>query len=134
MLIPGVARTPRSESLIRPAAVAMTLCLAGQIASAATSNSTTWRDEVTGVQQGAASRLPFSFKYDDQSSHDFLKSWKSETKQEKLDADRTREISRWTEPASRLRVTCETIRFADFPACEWLLHSEPRACPLSSAP
>ena len=67
---------------------------------------------------------PFSFVFDGRVSDEFLDGWRCEIEEEQLDADRTRLVARWTDPKTGLRVHCETTRYADFPAVEWLLRFE----------
>ena len=72
----------------------------------------------------AGTRYPFSFVYGGKPSDDLLDNWKTETRSEKLDADRTRVTTTWTDPQTGLRVTREAVRFHDFPALDWVLYFE----------
>ena len=84
-----------------------------------------WLDElVLSAPAPARSPFPFSFRYGGRPSRDLLKTWKTETTRNALDANRTRETLRWIDPQSGLRVTCEMTRYADFDAVEWLLSFE----------
>jgi alpha-galactosidase len=82
-------------------------------------------DEIAeGVVPTRRSRYPFSFRYGDQASDDLLGGWKPTKSTERLDDGRTRTVTTWTDGQSRLRVTWESVQYADFPAVEWLLHFE----------
>ncbi len=70
------------------------------------------------------SRIPFSFNYDGKGSDTLLDGWSVERKTVDLDRDRTAIQTTWLDPGSGLRVSHEAIRFADFPACEWVLYFE----------
>lgn len=88
------------------------------------------------IQQGAvpyvASRYPFSFICDGQSSDQILETWKKETSVAQPAAARTSsepgairgEATTWTDAKTGLRVRWEVSRFTDFPAIEWLLTFE----------
>ena len=85
--------------------------------------STVFLDEMKTVAE-AGSRYPFSFVYGGRRSDDELDRWRRERKTEQLDADRTRITTIWTDPDTGLRVECVAMRYADFPATEWLLWFE----------
>jgi len=72
----------------------------------------------------AESRYPFSFIYDGRRGDDALDTWPHERRTEKLDADRTKTTTTWTDPKTGLRVEWVATRYADFPATEWLLYFE----------
>jgi alpha-galactosidase len=65
---------------------------------------------------------PFSFKYGDQHSSDWLKTWKIEHNPKKLDENRTEQTITFTDPDIGLKVRAEAIVYSDFPALEWVLH------------
>ncbi len=69
-----------------------------------------------------AARHPFSFTYGGKSSSEVLANWKFEKTSHKLDADRTLTTVAWRDPDTGLKVTCESIRYSDFPAVEWVLY------------
>ncbi len=69
-------------------------------------------------------RLPFSFTYNGKASQDLLPHWERHTTTQKLDTDRTRQVTTWDDSDTGLRVILEVIRYHDFPAAEWLLHFE----------
>jgi alpha-galactosidase len=71
-----------------------------------------------------ASRYPFSFVYAGRRSDDLPGAWPSGRETIAPDADRTRILSTWTDPRTRLRVEWHAIRYADFPAAEWVLYFE----------
>jgi hypothetical protein len=66
--------------------------------------------------------LPFSFDYDGKPSSGFLSSWPHQHTSTKLDAQQTREEYIYTDPATKLTVRCEAIRYSDFPAVEWTVY------------
>jgi alpha-galactosidase len=71
-----------------------------------------------------AARYPFSFTYGGKSGDELLETCRKEQNTEKLDANRTRLITTWTDPATGLRVRMKAVRYADYPALEWLLWFE----------
>lgn len=73
---------------------------------------------------GLVGAAHFSFTYDGDPSSELLRSWQREETADRLDGDRTRTITTWTDPGTGLRVVHEAICFADYPAVEWLLHFE----------
>jgi alpha-galactosidase len=77
-----------------------------------------------GIVPTPRSRYPFSFTYGQRSSDELLPAWSPEQTTERLDEARTRRVTRWADPNSGLRVTWESVAYADFPAVEWLLHFE----------
>ncbi len=66
----------------------------------------------------------FSFVYGNQKSAQILNKWTSSQKQEKLDDRRIRLIRSWTDPVTGMAVRCETIKYADFQAAEWIVYFE----------
>jgi len=64
----------------------------------------------------------FRFQYDGKPSTELLPAWKQESARTRVDADRTRTVTTWTDPATGLAVECEMTRFRDFAAAEWVLH------------
>lgn len=82
---------------------------------------TMWLDEMGLGSEDSSPQYPFSFTYDGKPSGQLLESWTRDETTEKLDADRTRTALTWTDPATGLRVSLEAIRYADFPAAEWML-------------
>jgi alpha-galactosidase len=84
-----------------------------------------WLDELPLVIADVErSPVPFSFTYDGQPSQELLKTWTRKTHDEPLGPDCQKEINAWDDPQSSLRVTCELIRYRDFPAVEWLVCCE----------
>ena len=82
-----------------------------------------WLDGILGTEAQGGAR-PFSFVLDGRPSSQLLANWSTETRIERLDADRTRLATAWTDPATGLRVTCDAVRYADFPALDWVLYFE----------
>ncbi len=65
--------------------------------------------------------MPFAFTYDGKHSDAFLSGWDFEARQmEATDAFKLKRL-RWTDPRTRLEVTCELKQFTEFPAIEWVL-------------
>ena len=77
-----------------------------------------------GTAPVITSRYPFSFLYGGKPSDDILEFWREEDRTERLDGDRTRLTTIWTDPATGLRLTWEVVRYSDFPALDWVLHFE----------
>lgn len=67
--------------------------------------------------------MPFSFTYGGKASCELLPAWKR-TVERKEEKDRTRVISRWTDPKTGLQVTAEAIAFKKYPAVDWVLRFE----------
>ena len=80
-----------------------------------------WLDEVVGA---CSKRCPFSFAFDGASSHQLLPRWRRCASSAALDSDRDRLSSVWTDHQTGLSVTCEMLRYSDFPAAEWVLSFE----------
>jgi len=86
---------------------------------------TVWLDEIeAGVVPLPRSRFPFSFVYMGRPSDELLPGWRSERRSEKLEDGKTETRTRWTHPASGLRVEWAVVRFDDFPAFESTLSFE----------
>ena len=84
-----------------------------------------WLDDIPlGCAPAAGERYPFSFVYAGKPSDDVLAAWPREERSVEIDANRTRITTVWTDPDTGLRVHWEAIRFADFPALDWLVHFE----------
>ena len=79
-------------------------------------------DEARPEAAEAGARYPFSFLFDGQRSDGVLGAWPTERKARELDDGRRRISTVWTDPGSGVQVQWEAMRFADFPAVEWLLY------------
>lgn len=77
-----------------------------------------------GLIPHAAPRYPFSFVYGERESDEILEKWPKKSETKTLDADRTRITTSWTDPDTGLRVHWEILRYADYPAVEWMLSFE----------
>ena len=76
-----------------------------------------------GLQRAAYSTdLPFSFTYDGKPSSDLLKNWKLDRKTEKIDDQRTRRTTTYTDPRTGLEVRWVAVEYADFPTVEWTVY------------
>ncbi len=62
---------------------------------------------------------PFSFLYGGEKSETLLPGWVCQRRTESLDPSRLRHTVVWTDPQSGLRVRCEAVEYADYPALEW---------------
>jgi alpha-galactosidase len=85
---------------------------------------TVWLDTLVnlpGVRR-PTSRYPFSFVYDGRHSDELLTKWPQNEQSEKLDSNRTQILRMWTDPQTGLHVQWRIIRFADYPAVEWVLY------------
>jgi len=79
---------------------------------------------VAGDTTAAESRRLFSFKYCGKPSAELLDSWKTEVQQLKSETGVPMTITTWTDPKTGLRLTCEELRYSDFPAVDWVLYFE----------
>lgn len=66
--------------------------------------------------------LPFSFELDGKASEQFLSQWRRTTTTERLDSNRLRRVTVYTQPDSNLTVKCVAVEYNDFPALEWTLY------------
>ena len=79
--------------------------------------------------------VPFSFRYDDKDSREFLAGWDFVTTEKRLDATRTLRVHKYVDPQSGLEVRCEATLFKNHPAVEWVLrfrNTEGRTTPIIS--
>ena len=83
-----------------------------------------WLDELQGRPSCPASRYPFSFAYDGKPCERCLPSWRHEETSQTLNADREQIVRTWIDPATGLLLEWLVVRYADFPAVEWLLYLE----------
>lgn len=67
---------------------------------------------------------PFSFTYGGKSSDEALRSWKRDEESTRLDSDRTRQTTVWSDTETGLKVHCRAVSYSDFPAVEWMLYFE----------
>jgi alpha-galactosidase len=103
----------------------MLFVAAAQVAAADTT--TQWQDRSLAVPYDASqgfARYPFSFTYGGKASDELLPNWKRDEQVARLDANRTKRTTVWTDSKSGLKVSWEAIRYADFPAVDWVLHFE----------
>ncbi|MBP5738130.1 MAG: alpha-galactosidase [Abditibacteriota bacterium] len=68
--------------------------------------------------------LPFSFVYGGKSSRDFLGDWAYSVKSEKPEPHKTLVHHKWFDPATKLELRCEAVRYDDYPVVEWTLWFE----------
>ncbi len=108
----------------RPRRLTLALCLmtnaliAGAMTSPAVADETLWLDVLV-----TAATPPFSFTYADKPGRELLPSWNRETgRQERPDAAAS--WTSWTDPATGFQMKWEVIRYADFPAVDWVLRLE----------
>ncbi|MHB0998355.1 MAG: NPCBM/NEW2 domain-containing protein [Armatimonadota bacterium] len=86
---------------------------------------TLYLDEIEqGVVPAIISAYPFSFTYGGKLSDDLLPGWTSKSSTQKIDADRTKLTTVWTDPQTGLKLTWEAVKYSDYPAVEWLLYME----------
>ena len=62
------------------------------------------------------------FRLRRKSSGEFLSGCKLKVKTGSADAARKQEVRTYTDPASGLEVRCEIVRYADYPAVEWVVY------------
>jgi len=86
-------------------------------------------EEMATTKEWIASNLgpeatahPFSFKYGDSTSADFLKDCEIDDSSEELDEHRTRRTLTYTDPQTGLEMRCVAIEYSDFPVVEWTLY------------
>lgn len=72
-------------------------------------------------QQILTTDPPFSFVYNGRPSSELLAIWPAQRGTKKLDSQRTQHTVAYTDPNSGLRVLCEGISYADYPAIEWVV-------------
>ena len=107
--------------------------------AAAADGAKTWQDRILAVPYAAATypdhmvlelirqdyaRYPFSFTYNGKSSDELLPTWTRHEHSTRLDADQSRLTTVWTDAKTGLKVHWDAVRYADFPAVEWVLHFE----------
>lgn len=83
-----------------------------------------WLDQLRSGADSRMSRYPFSFVYGGRHSNELLLVWPHRRRSERIDENRTRITTVWTDPETGLRVEWQVVRFSDFPAAEWLLYLE----------
>ncbi len=81
-------------------------------------------DELPQRADTRLARYPFSFVYGGRHSDELLPDWQQQQHSEAIDADRRRTVTVWTDPKTGLRIEWHVVRFADYPAVEWLLYLE----------
>jgi alpha-galactosidase len=82
-----------------------------------------WKDDWTKKHLlGDAAVVPFSFVYDGQPSASLLPLWPKKDQEEKLDANRIRRTTTWTDPKTALEVRCVSVEYSDFPTVEWTVY------------
>ena len=86
---------------------------------------TAWLDQLPqATAQRFFSRYPFSFTSGGRPSDELLPKWKRQQQAEQVDTVGRRLTTTWTDPQTGLRVEWQSVRFADYPAAEWLLDFE----------
>jgi alpha-galactosidase len=81
-----------------------------------------WVAARLGPGSASALGLPFSFRYDGQSSADLLAVWTADQGSHDLDTNRIQRALTWIDPKTGLQVRCVAVEFRDFPAVEWTLY------------
>lgn len=69
-----------------------------------------------------SSLIPFSFKYEGQSSATLLPQWQRTFSAQQLDENRTQRTVTYTDPSTKLKVECVAVEYKDFPTVEWTLY------------
>lgn len=81
-----------------------------------------WAVERFGdAEKAPSAEPPFSFKYGDQPSMTFLKTWELKRATRRLDEDRREYTLTYRDPKAGLAVRCVAIEYRDFPTVEWTL-------------
>ncbi|MBC8372179.1 MAG: NPCBM/NEW2 domain-containing protein [Planctomycetes bacterium] len=78
-------------------------------------------DEIPPRADSRLSRYPFSFLYDGRHCDQLLPNWERSVRSDSVDPHRTRTVTTWLDPQTGLRLRWQVVRFADYPAAEWLL-------------
>ena len=73
-----------------------------------------------GTRPPAAS-APFSFAYGGRPTSELLGTWHRSQSSRRLDRNRTERSVFFTDPNTRLIVTCTAVEYRDFPTVEWFL-------------
>ncbi|HKI69653.1 MAG TPA: SUMF1/EgtB/PvdO family nonheme iron enzyme, partial [Verrucomicrobiae bacterium] len=66
--------------------------------------------------------VPFSFKLDGQPSTELLRHWKIARSEGPIQDGKRRYTITASDPKTGLEIKCETTRYTDFPAIDWVLH------------
>ena len=77
--------------------------------------------ETNAMNDHIVKDISFSFIYDGKTSETFLAQWPCRQKIQELSDGRTLTTTTWTDKKIGLSVLCETTRFGDFPAVDWLV-------------
>jgi alpha-galactosidase len=64
----------------------------------------------------------FSFIYENKSSEIYLPELPYSSEASQLDISRTEHVLKWSDPRSGLEIKCQSIKYADFPAVEWMVY------------
>jgi alpha-galactosidase len=92
-----------------------------------------WRDEHLPISPGRPASLPFSFRYDGQSSAKLLPAWPLTRGTRRLSRERTQHSLTWNDAKTGLEVRCVIVEYAEFPAVEWTVYCKntgPKNTPL----
>lgn len=82
-----------------------------------------WLDEIPFVPTAwLGEKPPFSFVYGGKDSSKLLRTWQIQKTSRSIDKLRTIYTATYKDAAGTLEVKAEAIRYADFPAIEWVLH------------
>ena len=65
---------------------------------------------------------PFRFIYDGKQSSELLKGWDRICQNKQLPGKGAEYIITYTDPKTKLQLTCQTVVFDDYPAVEWILY------------
>lgn len=84
-----------------------------------------WLDQIKpSLPSPQYSRYPFSFTYHGKPSDELLPNWTRQEQTQPSEGRGRQVTTTWTDPKTGLRVRWQVVRFADFPAAEWLLFFE----------
>ncbi len=65
---------------------------------------------------------PFSFLYDQKSSHGLLPQWRQKVSTRKIDANRTAQTLTYTDPETALEVRWQGVEYRDYHTVEWTVY------------
>jgi alpha-galactosidase len=81
-----------------------------------------WAMKFDGAARAKDAGPLFSFTYDGKPSPELLAGWSRQDAIRRLDAQRSERSTTWTDPKTKLEVTCVSVEYSDFPVVEWTVY------------
>ena len=75
----------------------------------------------THLVAGTSHDAPFSFTYDGRPSADLLERWRVERRSRHIEPSKTEHVTTYSDPITRLVVTCRAVEYDHFPTVEWTI-------------